>query len=130
MTAILCENFAGLFGGQSYHQCDTAANKKIVLLGCINNNKVLMGLVGEEYQGCKPTWSCGIPLQESHLNKNYNNVYNSMRGNLSCKKNFCNSLFSPHNCKLGDPEEGMPGSLCLHIRMITVKEILIISVML
>lgn len=41
-----------------------------------------MGLGGEGYQGCKLTWSCGIPLQESNLNKNYNNVYNSMGGNL------------------------------------------------
>lgn len=81
-----------------------------------------MGLVGEEYQGYKPTWSCGIPLQESHLNKNYNNVYNSMGVNLSCKENFCNSLFNPHNCKLEDLEEDIPGSLCLHIRMITVKK--------
>lgn len=51
-------------------------------------------------------------------------------GTCNAKKTFVTEIFSPHNCKPGDPEEEMPGSLCLHIRLITVREMSIISEML
>lgn len=51
-----------------------------------------MGFGGRQVsQSCKPTWSCGIPLQKSHLNETCNNTHKSKEGNLSYKEKKFNS---------------------------------------